>query len=124
MPIYRHDRLPGGSDYVRRTTWEDEAAGAVVGGAFSAAGWLIGSGISGLRTLAHTSQDRRLVRAATALEQASESEDVDRFLALAEDFVSRYYQLADGQRHSRKRSRERDNSTPPSILSIERFSGA
>ncbi|WP_170231368.1 tetratricopeptide repeat protein [Pseudonocardia kunmingensis] len=94
--MYRHDRLPGGSHYVRRTTWEDEAAGALVGGAASATGWLIGSGISGIRTLARNSQDRRLVRAATALEEASESEDDDQFLALATDFTRRYPQLEDG----------------------------
>ena len=96
MPMYRHDRLLGGSHYVRRTTWEDEASGVIIGRAASAAGWLIGSGISGLRTLARNSQDRRLISAATTLEEASESEDHDRFLALATDFTRRYPQLEDG----------------------------
>jgi len=96
MPIYRHDRLPGGSHYVRQATWEDEAAGAVVGGAASAAGWLVGSGISGLRSLARNAQDRKLARAATALEEASESDDDDRFLSLASDFTRHYPQLEDG----------------------------
>jgi tetratricopeptide (TPR) repeat protein len=96
MPIYRHDRLPGGSHYIRQTTWEDEAAGAVVGGAASAAGWLIGSGISGLTTLARNSKDRRLIRAAAALEEASDAPDDDRFLELAADFTDRYPKLADG----------------------------
>lgn len=92
MPIYRHDRLPGGSHYVRRTTWEDEAAGAVVGGAASAAGWVIGSGISGARTLARNSRDRKMVTRAQALTAALEAEDFDTLLVLSSDFVRRYPQ--------------------------------
>ena len=87
MPMYRDDRLPGGSHYIRRTTWEDEAAGAVVGGAVSAAGWLVGSAISGLRTAARNSNDRRLMRAVAALEEASHSDDDELFLARATSFV-------------------------------------
>jgi len=96
MPLYRHDRLPGGRDQIRQTTWEDEAAGAIVGGAAAATGWLIGSGISGLRTLARSSRDRKLLQAVTGLEEASNSGDDDRFLSLATDFVRRYPHPADG----------------------------
>lgn len=96
MPLDRDDRLPGGRHYIRPTTWEAETADAVVDGAATAAGWLIGSGISGLRTLAQNSHDRRLLRAVAALEEASDSEDDDRFLSLATNFVRAYPDLADG----------------------------
>jgi tetratricopeptide (TPR) repeat protein len=96
MPVYRHDRLPGGSHHIRQSSWEDEAAGAIVGGAASAAGWLVGSGISGLRTLARNSHDRKLAIAAADLEAASESDDDSRFLSLARSFTYRYPQFADG----------------------------
>ena len=46
--------------------------------------------------MARNSRDRKLILAATALEEASESEDDDRFLTLATDFTRRYPQLGDG----------------------------
>ncbi|WP_127501995.1 tetratricopeptide repeat protein [Actinoplanes solisilvae] len=96
MPLYRDDRLPGGSHYRDRTTWENEAAGAIVGGAATAAGWLVGSAISGLRTAARNSSDRSLMRAVAALEEASQSDDDGHFLAQATSFVDRYPNIADG----------------------------
>jgi hypothetical protein len=90
MNMYRATRVRGGSYYVHRTTWEDEAAQGIVTGAASAAGWAIGATISGLANLANNTKDRRLALAIKTLEDATESEDDDRFLALATDFTRRY----------------------------------
>jgi tetratricopeptide (TPR) repeat protein len=96
MNMYRATRVPGGSYYVHRTTWEDEAAQGIVTGAASAAGWAIGAGISGLVNLAHHTQDRRFVRAIKTLEDAYEADDDDNLLTLATDFTRRYPDIAPG----------------------------
>jgi tetratricopeptide (TPR) repeat protein len=99
MPLYRDDRMPGGSHYIRRTTWEDEAASQIVTGAASAAGWLIGAGISGTRSMIRNSQDRKLMRAAEELDAASDSADVGRFLLLSTEFTRRYPNESFGFEH-------------------------
>src|SRR3954452_23142803 len=94
MSMYRVDRLPGGS-YVRYpTTVENEAAGAIVNGAATGAaavaGWLVGSSITGMRSLARNFQDRRMQAAAEAMETAATAEQFDRLVGLAKDFGSHY----------------------------------
>lgn len=90
MPMYRKDRLPGGSYIKYQTTWETEAASTIVDGAAKAAGWVVGSSISGLRTLARNFQDRRMQAAAEAMEAAATAEQFDRLLLLAREFSSHY----------------------------------
>jgi tetratricopeptide (TPR) repeat protein len=94
--MYRHDRLPGGSHHIYETTWERESADVIFNGAAAATGWIIGSGISGARTLIYNSNDRRLMRRAKELDAASETDDVARFLQLSTEFTRRYPKEAYG----------------------------
>lgn len=89
MAIYRAHSF-GGHHLVRESSVEEEVATAVVGGAAAATGWLIGSSISGVRTLARNSGDRRLTRSVDAMIAALEAEDHDRLLILAQEFTQRY----------------------------------
>ena len=94
MSLYRmHGNL------IRETSVEEEVGVAVVGGMATAAGWLIGSGISGVRTLVKNSGDRRLLRRAEEIVGAMESEEFDRLLALAQDFTRHYPQEWFGYYH-------------------------
>lgn len=86
MNMYRVSRMPGGSHVGYETSLGDQAALGVA----DAAGWLAGSGIDGLAALARRSNDRKLERAISELLAASESDDVERFHALAFDFARRY----------------------------------
>lgn len=86
MAIYRADRSFDGS-YRIRSSSVDEEVGRAVG---TAAGWAVGAGVDLAGVAARGIRDRRMLKAAKAMMEASASGDDDRFLALATEFTRRY----------------------------------
>jgi len=86
MYMYRVEKSWDGSHRVRRTSGDEEICAA----AGAAAGWMVSAGVEGLAGLARHVKDRRLSRAVEDMRQAADSDQNDRFLVIAADFVRRY----------------------------------